>query len=439
MTVRFFVFFSFLQSDFRFQGVLISMKNTKTRGIPVWALLLTTIAAAAVLIHGGLQKAESRFAKSPAAQSMKSEELSQASFDSLTELEALDIRIAEAEKDCHNQLTRLQEEESKGEKIHEEKQRLNQQSALFLIGYQKGQLSLKEMARMEDLSELLKEKTEEAKKVEMRIAWFKEEYEKKKDSLNVLLQKRNLLWQERLLEQHEQAETDFKEGGAPESAALIDLNSLWADKGTLKDSGGMNDEQDAKKACLAYALNEIDGTAQLSASDGWVIPAAGSVSAGTWAYPSGSMHLGMDLAVPLFTPLKAPADGLILYADAPVESTGGYLGNWSGWPQGGGNTLAMAVNVRGKLYAVTFAHLSASLRVKPGQTIKQSDIIALSGNSGNSTGPHTHIEVFEIHVSLQELVSFFSRNADFSFGCGFSQPGSSLIGTRIRPEELFFA
>lgn len=162
-----------------------------------------------------------------------------------------------------------------------------------------------------------------------------------------------------------------------------------------------------------------------------------SISAGTWTYPQGGLHLGMDLAANLYSEVLAPANGLILYADTPCDSNDGYLGNWEGWPYGGGNTICMMVSVQEKLYAISLAHLSNEFYVQAGQQVHQGDVLALSGNSGNSTGPHTHVEVFEIHVSLEEAVTYFMEQADFAFGCGWDEPAtSSAIATRLRPETV---
>lgn len=185
---------------------------------------------------------------------------------------------------------------------------------------------------------------------------------------------------------------------------------------------------------------EIDGLSweEPEKSRSLMMPAAGYLSAGTWAYPSGALHLGMDLALSMFTPVYAPADGVILYAASVTGDGGGYLGNWTGWPYGGGNTIAMLCKSGSRLYGVTFCHLSSRIAVRAGQKVHQGDLIAYSGNTGNSTGPHTHIELFELRVSFTEAVQYFQQGADFSFGTGWSQPATcSWLGCRRRPELYF--
>lgn len=162
------------------------------------------------------------------------------------------------------------------------------------------------------------------------------------------------------------------------------------------------------------------------------------ISAGTWAYPEGGTHLGMDLAAPIGTPVRAPANGYILYQTDNEPADSGYLGNYSGYPAGAGNSILMLCPVQDTLYAVSFAHLSNIHYVKSGQSVTSQDIIALSGNAGNSTGPHTHVEVFELSVSFEQAVQYFSETADFAFGCGWQDPAArSTIARRLRPELVF--
>ena len=70
------------------------------------------------------------------------------------------------------------------------------------------------------------------------------------------------------------------------------------------------------------------------------------------------------------------------------------------------------------LFGITFAHLSSNLYVRAGQQVRQGDLLAKSGNTGNSTGPHTHIELFRIKSTFEDVASYFSSTADFAFGCG---------------------
>jgi murein DD-endopeptidase MepM/ murein hydrolase activator NlpD len=88
---------------------------------------------------------------------------------------------------------------------------------------------------------------------------------------------------------------------------------------------------------------------------------------------SSGKHLGADFAVPIGTPVLAMVDGKV------TNST---------WGKAYGNQVVMAVDGGFLIYA----HLN-KLRCKPGQFIKKGEIVGESGNSGNSTGPHLHIEL----------------------------------------------
>ncbi|NLA75376.1 MAG: M23 family metallopeptidase, partial [Deltaproteobacteria bacterium] len=86
-------------------------------------------------------------------------------------------------------------------------------------------------------------------------------------------------------------------------------------------------------------------------------------------------HSGLDIAAKNGSPIIAPADGVV----SGIEKSYGY-----------GNLLT--VN-HGYGLKTRYAHLSKIL-VKKGQAVKRGDIIANMGNTGRSTGPHLHYEVF---------------------------------------------
>ncbi len=88
----------------------------------------------------------------------------------------------------------------------------------------------------------------------------------------------------------------------------------------------------------------------------------------------GRNHNGIDLAVPVGTDVYSSASGVVIQ---------------SGW--NGGYGISIYVD-HGNGIIVRYGHLSESY-VTVGQTVSQGELIGLSGNTGNSTGPHLHFEM----------------------------------------------
>lgn len=86
------------------------------------------------------------------------------------------------------------------------------------------------------------------------------------------------------------------------------------------------------------------------------------------------MHNGIDLGCPTGTKLLAPADGVVAYE-----------GRFSGY----GNMLMLQCSQH---MTLVFAHLKSFI-AKKGQSVKRGQVIALTDNTGWSTGPHLHFEV----------------------------------------------
>ncbi len=85
-------------------------------------------------------------------------------------------------------------------------------------------------------------------------------------------------------------------------------------------------------------------------------------------------HKGVDWATPTGTAVRASCGGTVVKA--------GWVGSYG--------YVVYINHVDGK--QTRYAHLSKVL-VSVGQTVKQGDRIALSGNTGVSTGPHVHFEI----------------------------------------------
>lgn len=86
------------------------------------------------------------------------------------------------------------------------------------------------------------------------------------------------------------------------------------------------------------------------------------------------LHRGVDIGVAEGTPVKAVQDGTVVSA-------------------GNAGDYGLCVVVEGEDgYRSVYAHCS-SLSVGAGQMVKRGDVIAAVGSTGNSTGPHLHLEV----------------------------------------------
>ncbi|MCX3310031.1 murein DD-endopeptidase MepM [Pantoea vagans] len=101
-------------------------------------------------------------------------------------------------------------------------------------------------------------------------------------------------------------------------------------------------------------------------------------------------HKGVDFALPIGTPVLAVGDGEIV-----VAKNGGAAGNY--------------VAIRhGRQYMTRYMHMKKVL-VKPGQKVKRGDRIGLSGNTGRSTGPHLHFEIWINNQAVNPLTAKLPR------------------------------
>lgn len=87
-----------------------------------------------------------------------------------------------------------------------------------------------------------------------------------------------------------------------------------------------------------------------------------------------AMHEGIDFVADTGTPVFAAAGGVVQTAEYHPQY---------------GNLVEID---HGNDFSSRYAHLS-KLNVKPGQIVKRGQLIAASGNTGRTTGPHLHFEV----------------------------------------------
>ncbi|MFF5935387.1 M23 family metallopeptidase [Streptomyces sp. NPDC012508] len=136
----------------------------------------------------------------------------------------------------------------------------------------------------------------------------------------------------------------------------------------------------AKKATVAKAVKAAPVAAKKAPS--WVKPVGGytltasfNQGGAMWAHK----HSGQDFAVPVGTPVKAAGAGTVVKAGPNGGGDGPAYGN------------AIVVKHANGKYS-QYAHLS-KINVHLGQKVGAGQKIALSGNTGNSSGPHLHFEI----------------------------------------------
>ena len=101
-------------------------------------------------------------------------------------------------------------------------------------------------------------------------------------------------------------------------------------------------------------------------------------------------HKGVDFAIPLGTPVLAVGDGEVIVA----KRSGG-----------AGNYVAIR---HGRQYMTRYMHMK-KLLVKPGDKVKRGERVGLSGNTGRSTGPHLHFEVWINNQAVNPLTAKLPR------------------------------
>jgi murein DD-endopeptidase MepM/ murein hydrolase activator NlpD len=143
------------------------------------------------------------------------------------------------------------------------------------------------------------------------------------------------------------------------------------------DLRALEKEQAAVRARLQSAQGGAGAAAPAGpirrGSGGLIWPANGPVVS-PFGMRWGRLHAGIDIAVPTGTPVRASQSGRVVI---------------SGWTGGYGNYICVA---HGGGLSTCDGH-NSSLSASVGQSVQQGQVIAISGNTGNSTGPHIHFEV----------------------------------------------
>lgn len=156
---------------------------------------------------------------------------------------------------------------------------------------------------------------------------------------------------------------------SPKNVLVASSKKSTSDKKTTE-------EKNQKKATgsVNVASNTSSGKVNLGVS--LVKPVSGVISSRFGASSSirRSSHTGLDIAASTGTPIVAAASGTVTF---------------SGWKGSYGNMMVITHSNGVQTY---YAHCS-KLYFDAGATVSQGQVIGAVGSTGNSTGPHLHLEV----------------------------------------------
>ena len=229
---------------------------------------------------------------------------------------------------------------------------------------------------------------------------------------------------------------DFVRGKLADAAELV-INPL---QGLVRNSGHVNgvwedifvaggdrliefirgvDKDTEELVSITDAFSDLDlgGMGNIPMVGGSSRPVRGGRLTSLFGPRWGGHHAGVDWAVPTGTPVHAWRSGVVARA---------------GWNILGGRTgIGMLLAHAGGLGSY-YGHLSQAL-ARPGQTVMAGSRIALSGNTGRSTGPHLHFEISR-GGNPQNVVNPLSY---FDNG-GYLPPGISTVANMTgKPEPVF--
>ena len=136
-------------------------------------------------------------------------------------------------------------------------------------------------------------------------------------------------------------------------------------------------QAEQRNAALQQFAEAAEKQAAKIKENQWVLPLSSyrlTAGFGQSSYLWSSVHTGLDFSAPTGSPIHAVANGV-------VTSTG-YDGSY-------GNKTVITLDDGTELW---FCHQSSFL-VNVGDTVRGGEIIGTVGSTGNSTGPHLHLEV----------------------------------------------
>ncbi|MGW7262844.1 M23 family metallopeptidase [Streptomyces sp. NPDC054842] len=176
------------------------------------------------------------------------------------------------------------------------------------------------------------------------------------------------------------ADTTLDTAASGTTASAVQNQAAAQAKAAAESAAKFKKAAETKKAAAAKKAAAKKNVAKKSAS--WVDPvkkyklsASFNQAGGMWSHK----HSGQDYAVPTGTEVVAAHGGTVVKTGGNGAGDGPAYGN------------AVVIRHGNGTYS-QYAHLSR-VDVRVGQVVATGQHIALSGNTGNSSGPHLHFEI----------------------------------------------
>jgi murein DD-endopeptidase MepM/ murein hydrolase activator NlpD len=115
---------------------------------------------------------------------------------------------------------------------------------------------------------------------------------------------------------------------------------------------------------------------------------------------SNGINYGTDFATPVNTPLKAPQGRWKVVDSFAGETSPGYVGN--GTNRGYGNSVLLQNTQTGE--QIRFSHLNKNFAQR-GAEIQGGQLVGLTGQSGNVTGPHLDVEYYNRGGNISNVLT----------------------------------
>lgn len=148
------------------------------------------------------------------------------------------------------------------------------------------------------------------------------------------------------------------------------------EEATTAVASGRKDKTEVKEDSDSDVYSKSDAVLNMT----YPVPSHYSISAGYPNYSSGKYHGGIDFPCAAGSKVVAAQKGIVINVKRLDYSYGYYIMVYHGTDKSGRSVVTL------------YAH-NSSILVSVGDTVKKGEVIAKSGSTGNSTGPHCHFEV----------------------------------------------